>query len=170
MGASAAEVTAARVTSQLSVTEELKGAPGCTGKTVTSDYFNLGPQLYGPATTIPVTHYSHAEYTLDGGGAATIDLTALLGTQEDIDATGLKVQLFRVKSNSADNGALTISPGAANPYVLFGAGNSLVYPAGLTLDWPFPFGDKLADVAAGVKNIDLAGTAGNVFDIEILVG
>ena len=173
MGTEAATVASLSVMSHWSVTEDVEGAPAAEGQQTTSKAFNRGAQSLGPATTPPVTAYSADEWTLDISGAATIDLTDLPGTQGDVDGTGLKVQAFRVHG-AATNGALTISPGASNPYSLFGSGNDLELPAGFLGPLECRFDDLLADVTdvsgVGASQIDLAGTAADVFKIEILLG
>jgi len=173
MGLLASTVKTAQLQSRWRITENVLDAPDADGKTVTSDQFNLGARTYSPTTTLVIEGLSAETYVLDGAGAATIDLTALLGTQANIDGTGEKVKAIRIHGR-ATNGALTISPGALNPYNLFGAGNSVIYPATNTLPWHIEFGDTLAlvtDVSGvGSSQIDLAGTAGDEFDIEILLG
>ena len=173
MGSGASAVTSGTLHNNWSITESVEDAPGADGQTVTSKEFNRGPQTLGPTTTPPISGYSADEWTLDGAGAATIDLTDLPGTQGDVDGTGLKVQCFRVHG-LATNGILTISPGALNPYNLFGAANDLVLPAGFIGPLECRFDDLLADVTdvsgVGSSQIDLAGTATNVFKIEILLG
>lgn len=173
MGLLASSVNSAMLQSQWRVTEDVEDAPGAAGKTVTSDVFNLGARSYTPTTTLDMELYSAETWVLDGAGAATIDLTDLPGTQANVDGTGKKVRAIRIHG-AATNGALTISPGAVNPYLLFGAGNSVVYPAANTLPWHIESGDSLAlvtDVSGvGSSQIDLAGTAGDEFQIEILLG
>ena len=173
MGASSSNVSNAQIADSLIVTQTLQDAPGAGDGTVTSLALNPAPVQLSPTTTPPVTKYSADAVTLDGGGAATIDLTDLPGLQAAIDGTGLKVQLMRIQG-ATGNGALTISPGASNGYELFGAGNDIEYPAGCTRPFKFEFDDKLVDIdsgsGAGEYTIDLAGTVGDVFNIEFLLG
>jgi hypothetical protein len=168
---SQAEVTTAQVLCQVTVTESLKGLVGAANKTVTSDSLNPGPVSYSPTGTPPVKYFSAQEVTLDGGGAATIDLTALPGTQDDIDATGLKLQVFRIRGRATNTGtAVNIAPGATNGYALLGAGNDANYPAQATRPWLLEFDDELPDVGPTAKNIALLGTAADKFYVELLVG
>lgn len=100
-------------------------------------------------------------------GDQNLDLTALadpeLGT---VDGTGLKVQAILVKniSGSAD---LTISDAAANPYSLNSTADIVVEYGGSLLLF---FNDQLADIAAGAKGIDFTITAGQSFELGILMG
>lgn len=165
-----AEVASVVVTSVVQAAEDIQGLPAAAA---VSPAVNPGSTTYSPTSTVPVTYRSIKTWTLDGSGEATIDLTALPAMQDDIDATGLKVQLVRIWGE-AGNGVLTISPGASNAYALNGAGNDLVYPAANTKVFHWEFGDtspQITDVSgSGDSQIDLAGTAGNEFTIEILVG
>lgn len=104
-------------------------------------------------------------------GAATIDLTALTGSNGvAIDGTGLKVQTIMVKAVAGNVAVITIGKGASNGYGMGTAGAA----------WSIPMhgGDKatleknesMPDIAAGAKNIDLAGTGTDAVDIIILMG
>lgn len=78
-------------------------------------------------TGVPVTRCAYFHQAIGGGGTATIDLTALPGTNNGVvDGSGLRVQCFRIRAVDAagvDNGAAVniTSVGAANPYDLAGA-------------------------------------------------
>lgn len=97
-------------------------------------------------------------------GAATIDLTALTGTNgATVNGTGLKVQVLRVKNLGAND--LTISTGASNGYN-FG-GSAVIKPGALFMIYVV---DGLPDVAAGAKNIDLAGTTTQTSEWSIVMG
>lgn len=171
MGASAATVLTAQTSVNVSVTETLQGAPGASGVTVTSSAFNQGQQQYSPSTTVPVTKYSAAEYTLDGGGAATIDLTDLLGTQANIDGTGLKVQFIRVNNPSTNSGIVNVAQGASNPYPIWGSSNDMDVSVGGELSYRTNNAATISDVSGlSACEIDLAGTAGDVIKVELLLG
>jgi hypothetical protein len=100
-------------------------------------------------------------------GTQNLDLTALsdpeLGT---VDGTGLKVQAILV-NNTSGSADLTISDGAANPYSLNGTADIVVEYGGTLLMY---FNDQLADVAAGAKAIDFTITAGQTFQLAIIMG
>lgn len=165
-----AQVSAATCMSQWSVVESLQGVAGASGGTVTSTALNPGQQAYSQTGSPPVKYYWSKTIALVAA-AATIDLTALAGgLQGDIDASGLKVQRCRFRSVSVGNSAFTISPGAANPYPLFGAANDMVIAAGNTEVLEMGFNGTLADVAAGAKQIDIAGTGTEQIHCELLLG
>ncbi len=167
-----ATVSTAQVTATASVTEQLQGLPG-TGPYEQNLNVEPGPKQYGPNSTPPVLYRSVKTWTLDGAGEATIDLTALPGMQDDIDGTGLKVQVFRVWG-SVGNGALRIANGAANPYDLTGEGDALIYPADNVRPFILEYGDgspEITDVSGvGASQIDLSGTIGDAFTVDILLG
>ncbi len=167
---SVAEINTARVQSQISVTDDLQGLAG-DGGSFTWDTLDPGQSTYNGSSDPPGVYYSSQVVALVGGNK-TLDLTALLGgLQGVIDATGLKLQVLRIRGEAdGSNGALTISEGAANPMELFGATNPIIYPAGCRKPWTFEFDDKLDAVSAGDCEIDLAGTGTDSFFIEMILG
>lgn len=170
MGTTAAEINSALVDSRISVTEDVKDMAGVTTETFNQPTLNLGQSTYNPTSDPPGKYYSAQTLALVAG-AATIDLTNLPGLQAAIDATGLKLNFLRIRGEAdGSNAKLTISEGAANPYELFGAANPIEYPAACTKPFTFEFDEGLADVAAGAKNIDLAGTGTDSFFIEMILG
>ena len=129
--------------------------------------FNVaGPQLNATSTP-PVTMTSYQEYTLSGG-AFIIDLRALLGVNDEVqDANGLKLQTIIIRNPSGNN-PITIGEGATNGYPIWGAGNDLIVPADSEI--AMTFNETLADVAAADKDIDVAGTGTETFDVGICLG
>lgn len=118
------------------------------------------------ATSVPVTTVAEAVVALSGG-AKTIDLTALTGTNgATVSMSGLKVQIFRFKNLGANQ--MTIVGGAANGYLLWGASGSVIVPAGGIVQF---FGNEtLADVDGTHKNIDVSGTAAQTFELTVIAG
>jgi hypothetical protein len=155
-----------KLSGQLSLTTSLVYSaaelPAASNRTFGFNGFNTNVSLDG-TTTPPITKYWGKKLA----GNQSLDLTALvpdLGTT--INGTGLKVQAIRINNLSATN-SVTVSNAVANPYSL-NAGNPLVVPAGGTL--VLLFNDKLADVAAGAKAIEIAATAGQDYQIELWLG
>lgn len=170
MGTSAAQIDTAVLLNQLLVKEDLQDVAGASGKQVMSDALNPGSTTFTPGSDPPGKYYSSQTLALVAA-AATIDLTNLPGLQAAIDGTGLKLNMLRIRGEAdGSNAKLTISEGAANPYELFGAANPIEYPAGCRKAFTFEFDDKLADVAAGAKNIDLAGVGTDSFFVDIILG
>lgn len=135
---------------------------------VSQNGFNLNNVSLNANSTVPATKSSYKTYTLGGGGTLTIDLTDLDGLLEAaVDGTGLKVQTIVVRNPSSNN-AVTIAPGASNPYPLWGTGNSREVKPGARFGEYFA--DQLADVASNAKEIDLSGTAGQTIDIGLCLG
>lgn len=102
-------------------------------------------------------------------GTQTLDLTALATVNGATDCTGKKLRYLQLKNRSTNTGKLTIGPGGANPYPLFGTGITQdVQLDGHLLIW---FADGLAAVAAGVKTILITPNNGaDVFDIQLILG
>jgi hypothetical protein len=136
------------------------------GAKVTHSGFDKTNLTLNGSSTPPISMASYQIYALSGG-AATIDLTALLGVNDVAqDATGLKVQTL-ILENVSDN-AITISPGSSNPYPLFGSGNDLVVPPGAVMQ--FFWNDELADVSGTVCEIDLSGAGTDTIRIGLCLG
>lgn len=172
MGTSPATVSTASILSQVDVTETVADAPAAIGQTLRSNAFNQGQRQLNATSTPPVTKYSGETWTLDGSGDATIDLTDLPGTQANVDGTGLKVNVFRVICPTGNSGAVTITPGASNPYNLAGASFSITVEPGD--EWLYVGYDTSPDVTdvsgSGNQTIDLAGTAADTCNIDIGLG
>ncbi len=152
---------------QLTVTETLDtGVDGVGSPVVVHNALNTTATL-NASSTVPGTKVSSDTVALVAG-AKTIDLTALPGVGGGtIDATGLKLQAALIK-NPAGNGTLTVTKGASNGYAIWGSTYSVqVPPGGSILAY---FADQLADVAAGVKTIDFAGTGTQSFSVLFVLG
>lgn len=125
----------------------------------TSDTFNAG-------SATPVTVVMARTLALSAA-ALTIDLTALPGSNGGtIDATGLRLQLMKIKSTAT--ASLTFSIGAADPYTGLGVGFTITLLPGMEFTF---FGNELAtEISSGAKDIDVAGTGVEDFDIIIVCG
>lgn len=155
----AVNVTEILETNTVSMTEK--------GRTVEHTALNKATTLTG-TTTPPATKVAAFEKALVAG-AASIDLTALSGTNGAVvDGTGLKVQAIKVVNKAANANAITISKGAANGYALGGADFSVTLQPGQEL---VMFGnDATPDVANDAKTLDLAGTGTQAAQIIIVLG
>lgn len=102
-------------------------------------------------------------------GAATIDLTALTGTNGvTIDGTGLEVVAAKFQNPSTNANNIQICFGASNAYLL-----------GTNAAWKITLcpGDEYLGkfhnnpaIDATHKNIDLAGTGSQTLNVEIVLG
>lgn len=119
------------------------------------------------SSSTPATTKSYfAERTLSGS-SETLDLTAL---PDGKDLTTLKVQVFMIEANEANNAAgLEFAQGAANPYFLFGTAGDKVtlFPGDVRMFWS---NDKMPAVAAGAKDILISGTAADAYHIQLAAG
>ena len=143
------------------------GTPSASAgnRLITHNEFNTTAALTG-STTPPVTKVAAFVQALTGG-AATIDLMSLTGTNGvTVVGDGLKVQLFKMKNLGANVMSATI--GAATPYALAGADFKMT----LTQNQEFTFygNDATPDISGTVKHIDLAGTTTQTAEITIVMG
>lgn len=147
------------------VVENLDAADGANSPQITHDKFSSSGTLT-PTSSVPATKVSADRVALVAG-AKTIDLTALVGTNgAAVNGTGLKVQLFKFANRGA--AFMTVSQGAANPYQFGGANWSRrVQPNQEIL---FYGHDLDPDIAAGAKNIDVAGTGTDEFELTVVMG
>jgi hypothetical protein len=165
----AAAVTLTYVT-KLTVVETLgTNVPGAeeVNARVTHDKFNANLSLKGD-TSVPVAKVAVFQKAL-AAGTATVDLTALAGTNgAAVDLTGLKVQAVKFRNPATNLNSITVKFGAASGYLLGGAAWSFILEPGMEI---VAFGnDKTPDVDGTHKNIDLAGTGTQALDVVIVAG
>ena len=154
--------------SKISVSETLEtNVPAATDKGVTHTGYDTTATLN--ATSTPAaTKFAAFEKALSTG-TATIDLTALVGTNgAAVDGSGLRVQAIKFRNKSTNANVLTLAKGSANGYDGLGASFSITLPPG---------GEVLVRTKAGGaviggtnKNLDLAGTGAQVAEIAIVMG
>lgn len=121
------------------------------------------------STSVPVIKHVAYQKTMSGG-AATIDLTSQPGinTAETIDMTGLKVQLAKFRNLATNANNITVAKGASNGHTLLGASWEFTLAPGQSVTI---YGNEaVADVAAGVKTIDITGTGSQVLEIQMVAG
>ncbi len=152
----------------LTATEVLEtNVPAAQNPTVVHNGFNLAGITLNASTTPAITKPSFRTYQLTAG-TVTIDLTALLGTNNlSQDCTGLKVQALIIH-NPAGNATMNVAPGASNGYALFGTSNDIEITAGGYVQAYLPEG--LPDVASGAKNITITGTGTQEIHVGLLLG
>lgn len=134
---------------------------------ITHSLFNKTPVTLNASSTPPATKCAFFTQALTAG-AATIDLTALPGTNgATIDMTGLKVQVFRVIGNGNAN-PITLTEGAANGYEL--AGNAWKGAVNNAQELTFYGNDSTPDVSPTAKDIDLSGTGVQSVKVAVIAG
>lgn len=155
-----------KIKSRLDVLETLTAALA-SDKNVLIDGASTEKTL-NSATTVPATKVAAFTKALSTG-AATIDLTALTGTNgATVDFTGLKVQAAKFINPSTNANAITVTFGAATAYLLGGAAFKWILAPGQELLF---FGNDAApDVSASLKNIDLAGTGSQALTVVLVAG
>lgn len=139
-----------------------------TKRLVTHDQFNKTSTIdsgTSPAGTLSATF----EQALTAG-TATIDLTALVGTNDiAVDGTGLRVQAIRLVCKTANTSPVSIGEGAANGYDGFGSSFLLGLPA----DGNFLIETQGGGAVIGGANktLDLASSdVDAIVEISILLG
>lgn len=141
---------------------------GTSGQVLRPNQLNPDEITYGPATSPPADQYEDDEQTITGGAntADLTDLTDLEGTA--MDGTGRKLQEIRVQCPSSNTAVVVVSAGDSNGLDLFGSGNSVeVVQGGLLV---MRFNDKLDDIGASDKDIKFAGTNGDTYQTEYVLG
>jgi hypothetical protein len=147
---------------------KVPGAASAAARTLTQANFNRASAQLTGTTTPPVSLAALFSKAL-AAGVATIDLTALDGTNDlVIDGSGLRVQLLRVRNPATNANPITISIGAANGYDGFGAAFSLTLAPGA--EATLYANDSGSDIGATKKNLDLAGTLAQALDVEVVMG
>lgn len=102
-------------------------------------------------------------------GAATIDLTALVGTEgRAIDGTGLKVRMAKFRNPVANANPITLTFGASNAYLLLGSGWKIILAPGQSVTLYLK--DGAPAIGSSTKAIDLAGTGAQALDCLLVLG
>lgn len=131
----------------------------------------------GPSTT-PAIEKSPISRTLTiAGGGTTIDLTAAAvlalpsSATRTADMTGKKLIAAVFRGDDDNAAVVNVAPGASNGYAMFGAGNDIDVKPGETIVKFFSaVASSCPAVAGGAKNIDIAGTNGDVLYFDLYFG
>ena len=138
-------------------------APTAT-RQVTHTEYNESATL-NSGSTPPATLVAEFLLTLTAG-AATIDLTALTGTNSaTVDGTGLRPQVVRIKNLGAN--AMTFVTGASNGHNHFTSSGTVVRPSGHIMNFPYD-GDE--DIDATHKTWGVSGTGSQTAEVTIILG
>lgn len=141
------------------------GSAVAARRVVTHDQFDETHALTS-ATTPPVTKCAHFVQALDGGGER-VDLAALVGANgATVNGTDLKVQALHVKNLGANT--LTLTVDATNPYLLAGAGWSIILAQ--NQEFMFYGNDATPDIASDAKEIVLTGTGAQTSEWSVVMG
>ena len=157
-------------TSTLNASVSNTGATA-SGSVLSLTALNPSTLTYTPTSTPPAVYFPGGSATLSGSAATsdTLDLTALTDNEGiAVDGTGAKVQEFIISAGSSNAATLTVSDGDTNAYSLFGSGNEVNLQAGMSVR--MRCNDQLSDIAAGVKNIKIAGTGGDTYTYVFVIG
>lgn len=123
---------------------------------------------FDAGTTPAATEWVANEYTMSGG-ALTIDLTSLTGTNgRSVSLNGLRPRLVKIKNKATNANSITIAEGASNGYPLFGASRSVTLLPGEELQ--YLYSSSCTAVGSSDKTIDISGTGSQVLQMAILAG
>ena len=155
-------------TSKVLTTEVLEAnVPAANDKTVQHNGYDTVLSVSGSSMP-PVTKCAFFEKALVAG-AASIDLTSLVGTNgAAVSGTGLRVQFLKFRNKATNANPMTLTKGAANGYDGLGTAFSVALPPG---------GEALvravdggSDIGSANKTLDLAGVGTEVAELAIVLG
>ncbi len=158
----------ARYVSQITCVDTITGPYVGSDNTVTLDGLNQSVTLDG--TTSPAaTKMTGFQKTLIAGNG-TIDLLALPGLTVDeiVNCNALKVQVVKLRNLVTNLNTITVVPGGANPYNLFGATFKVILAPGQEI---LAYLDAAAPVAnSTVRNIDCNGVGNQILEVFVVAG
>ena len=156
--------------STLTVVETLStNVPDATAPTVTHNGFNRTATL-NASSTPPASKMASFQKALSAG-AATIDLTALTGTNgATVDFTGLKMASVKFQNPATNANAITVKAGAATAYLIGGAAWSWILQPGDEFLWESGVVNAAPTVSGSLKSIDLAGTGSQALNVIMVAG
>lgn len=155
-------------TVQVSVVETLEGEFVGADNTVTINGLNASETLTS-STTPPVTKCGSGSKALSAG-SATLDLTALLGSDgvSAVTLTGLKVASAIFKNPSTNANSITIAKGGSNGCTSFGSAFSITLFPGMQIE--IRGNDNAPDIGGTDKTFDLTGTLAQPLQYQIVGG
>lgn len=138
-----------------------------SGGVLVHDQWNT--QVKYDSTTTPAVSKTASFQAALSGGALTIDLTSLTGSNGgSVTFTTLKVVTARFQNPSTNANAIVIGKGAANGYTGFGATFLISVPPG---------GEYCVDLSTGGvtvdgthKTLDMTGTAAQALNVSLTAG
>jgi hypothetical protein len=157
---------------QATVTETFTGEYVSSGdNTITINGLNETGTL-NASSSVPATKVASGQLTMTAG-AATLDLTALVNTAsagQTVTHTGLKPQIMILRNLSTNANNMTVGKGASNGWSPVAAGTTWSLPLAPAQSHMFLLKDLAIDVAAGAKDIDVAGTGSQILEWTIVSG
>jgi hypothetical protein len=130
---------------------------------------------YTPSSTPPVSK-PLVSLLIDATGTVNLAAVAAMaipaGATRTVDLTGGKMVLFILRAPKENAAAVTVAPGASNPYPLFGAGNSVEVKVGQFICAGFEelTVNSYAAVGPTAKNIDVTITGSDKLYLELYLG
>ena len=154
--------------SQMTAVESLDTNSGFdSDKSVTHSLLNTSKTLNG--TSSPAATQVGVSSLALAGGAGTLDLTALIGTNgAAVNGTGLRVQAAKFVNPATNANPITVSKSVSSGYDGFGASFSLTLSPGAEMT--VLTADAGSDIGSGNKNLTLGGTGAQALNYEIVMG
>jgi hypothetical protein len=147
------------------------GVPAASDKSLSHSGFNTSATI-NASSTPPGTKCAFFRKALESG-SATIDLTALVGTNgAAVNGTGLRVQAIKFKAVAGNAAAITIAKGSSNGYDGLGAAFSLTLAAtsALGAEVMIRTADAGSDIGSANKTLDLSGSGTDAVDVAVILG
>jgi len=142
--------------------------PGANAQQITHNALDIVNKVLNSGSTPAITLIAVFQAVLSGG-ALTLDLTSLTGTNgATVNGNGLKVQAIRIQAPATNANPITVVGGASNGYLCFGTAGKITMWSGSELLF-FPNAGT-PTIGGSTKTIDLAGTGVQVLNFEILMG
>lgn len=153
---------------QATATETLgTGVPDANDPSIVHALYNTTVVLNSTSTP-PVSKMASFSQAL-AAGVATVDLTALVGTNgAAVTFNGLRLSVIRLLNPSTNANSITIVPGASNGHTALGAAFKIVLLPGEEFLWK---GYNTGTAVDGThKNWDLSGTGAQSLSMELVAG
>lgn len=156
-------------TSNLTVVETLAAnVAAMSDRSVTHSLFNTQLSAQNAQSSPPAVLVASFEQAM-ADGSATIDLTALTGTNGAVvSGTGLRVQYMKLINKSSNANSITIAKGASDGYDGFGGDFSVTLAPGAEM--LLRTKDAGGDIGSSNKTLDVSGVGSQVLQAIIVMG
>ena len=146
-------------------------SPGSSGMVLSPTKLNPAIRTYTSGSDPPGYFYDDNQYTIDGTGAETIDLTDLTDVEGvAIDGTNMKLQYLRMQCPTTNSALVGVKEGDTNGYLLGASLSTIAVPCNPGGRLEMEFADQLSDISVTAKTLKFTGSVGDVFQVEFIIG
>jgi hypothetical protein len=176
MSSTRAQINLSLTASEEFTASEVPSAQTASERTLKSGSGNNLAQSLHATSTPAVTKPPVSLKITIGGAPTTINLAAIAAAvipptaTRTVDMTTAKLVTCTLRTADDNDGAVTIAPGDADPYPIFGAGKDIDMPKGMQIALTSRIASQLPAVGAAVKNVKISGTSGDELYIDMLFG